>query len=73
MIFGLVLIFFTSLQNFIAIKQEKPCLRRKYGDFQKVLSDPCLNIAELVYFLGAAGRHCFDLRHMFTKYKVGTP
>ena len=46
MIGSLVLIFFTSLQNFIAIKQEKPCLKRKYGDFQKVLSDPCLNIDE---------------------------
>ena len=43
---SLVLICFTSLQNFIAIKLEKPCLRRKYSDFQKVLSDPCLNIAE---------------------------
>ena len=46
MIGSLVLLFFTSLQNLIAIKQEKPCLRRKYGDFQKVLSDPRLNIAE---------------------------
>ena len=43
---SLLLIFCTSSQNFIAIKLEKPCLRRKYGDFQKVLSDPCLNIAE---------------------------
>ena len=38
MVGSLVLIFFTSLQNFIAIKQEKPCLRRKYDDLQKVLS-----------------------------------
>ena len=46
MIGSLVLIHFLSLQNFIAIKQEKPCLRRKYDNFQKLLSDPCLNIAE---------------------------
>ena len=38
---------FTILQNFIAIRQKEPCLRRKYVDFQKMLSDPCLNIAEL--------------------------
>ena len=38
---------FTILQNFIAIKQKEPCLRRKYVDFQKMLSDPCLNIAEI--------------------------
>ena len=44
MIGSLVLILFTTLQNFIAIKQEKPCLRRKYGDFQKVLSDPCFKV-----------------------------
>ena len=37
---------FTILQNFIAIRQKEPCLRRKYVDFQKMLSDPCLNIAE---------------------------
>ena len=48
MIGSLVLILFTSLQNFIAIKQEEPCLRRKYDDFQKVLSDPCHNIAEMI-------------------------
>ena len=37
---------FTILQNFIAITQKEPCLRRKYVDFQTMLSDPCLNIAE---------------------------
>ena len=36
----------TILQNFISIRQKEPCLRRKYVDFQKMLSDPCLNIAE---------------------------
>ena len=38
---------FTTLQNFIAIKQRKTCLRRKYVDFENMLSDPCLNIAEI--------------------------
>ena len=37
---------FTMLQNFISIRQKEPCLRRKYVYFQKMLSDPCLNIAE---------------------------
>ena len=37
---------FTILQNFITIRQKEPCLGRKYVDFQKMLSDPCLNIAE---------------------------
>ena len=37
---------FTILQNFITIRQKEPCLKRKYVDFQKMLSDPCLNIAE---------------------------
>ena len=46
---SLVVILFTSLQNFIAIKQEEPCLRRKYGDFQKVFLDQCLNIAEISF------------------------
>ena len=55
MIGSLVLIFFTSLQNF---KQEKPCLRRKYGDLQKVLSDPCLNIAEWADFLRKYEKAC---------------
>ena len=41
---------FTILQNFIAIRQKEPCLRRKYVDFQKMLSDPCLNITEYVPF-----------------------
>ena len=39
---------FTILQNFIAIRQKEPCLRRKYVDFQKMLSDPCLNITKYV-------------------------
>ena len=51
MIGSLVLIFFTSLQNFTAIKQERPRLGRKYGDFEKVLSDHCLNIAENIQIL----------------------
>ena len=42
LISSLGLTVFTALQNFIAIKQK----RRKYGDFQKMLSDPCLNTAE---------------------------
>ena len=46
MIGSLVLIFFKSLKHFLAIKQEKRSSRRKYGDFRKVLSDPCPNIAE---------------------------
>ena len=37
---------FTILQNFIAIRQKEPCSRRKYVDFQKMLSDPCLNMTE---------------------------
>ena len=41
-----IMIVFTILQNFISIRQKEPCLRRKYVDFQKMLSDPCLNIAE---------------------------
>ena len=45
MIGSSVLIFFTSLQISL---QEKPCIRRKYGDFQKVLPDPGFNIAEQV-------------------------
>ena len=52
MIGTLVLLFFTPLQNFIAIKQDKPSLRRKYGDFQKLMSDLCLNIAGLWSILG---------------------
>ena len=39
---------FTILENFITMRQKEPCLRRKYVDFQKMLSDPCLNIAENV-------------------------
>ena len=41
-----IMTVFTILQNFITIRQKEPCLRRKYVDFQKMLSDPCLNIAE---------------------------
>ena len=41
-----MLIFFTALQTFIAIKQKKPCLRTKYCDLQNMLSDPFLDIAE---------------------------
>ena len=41
---------FTILQNFIAIRQKEPCLRRKYVDFQKMLSDTCLNIAEQLLY-----------------------
>ena len=43
---SLIMTVFTILQNFIAIRQKEPCLRREYVDFQKMLSDPCLNIAE---------------------------
>ena len=50
-IVSLVLLFFTCRQNFIAIKQRKPCLRTKYGDFQKVLSDPCLNITSFFWYI----------------------
>ena len=40
--------YFTSLRTFIAINQRKPCLTRKIGNFREMLSDPCLNIAEIV-------------------------
>ena len=40
---------FTALQNFIVIKQKKAWSRRKYGDFQKMLSHPF--IAEHVSLL----------------------
>ena len=55
---------FTILQNFIAIRQKEPCLRRKYVDFQKMLSDPCLNIAEqlaLQFSIHALQKDCYQL------------
>ena len=51
---------FTILQNFIAIRQKEPCLRRKYVDFQKMLSDPCRNIAEK-HFVLSIGHHTLVL------------
>ena len=55
---------FTISQNFIAIRQKEHCLRRKYVDFQKMLSDPCLNIAEesVERHFGIESKH-FDSNH----------
>ena len=49
-----VLTVLTILQNFIAIRQKEPCLRLKYVIFQKMLSDPCLNITEKLLFQSSA-------------------
>ena len=49
MIGSLVLVFFfTSPENFIAINQENPCLKKNYGDFQKCCQTLDLTIAEIM-------------------------
>ena len=67
---------FTILQNFITIRQKEPCLRRKYVDFQKMLSDPCLNIAELLQSIMNSTQH-YDYpslevpnQHLVTTYQI---
>ena len=46
LISSLLWLFFYNSKIFIAIKQKKAGLWRKYGDFHKMLSDPFHNIAE---------------------------